>query len=81
MLAGHETTANTATWMLYELAKNPSIQGRMRSEIRVAKAKINARGDVDFVATDYDTMPYTTAVMKACLRVMMNFTPLNSSNF
>ena len=32
-LAGHETTANTVTWVLYELARHPDHQAKLRGEI------------------------------------------------
>ncbi|KAJ8585149.1 cytochrome P450 [Rhizopogon salebrosus TDB-379] len=68
LLAGHETTANTMTWGLLELAKHPEIQSRLRAEIRETEAAIHARGEVDFTMADFDAMPYTTAVMKEILR-------------
>jgi hypothetical protein len=49
---------------LFELAKHPEIQTRLRAEIRETEAAIHARGDVDFSIADFDSMPYTTAVMK-----------------
>ena len=33
LLAGHETTATTMNWGLMELANNPAVQDRLRSEI------------------------------------------------
>ncbi|KAI0715286.1 cytochrome P450 [Earliella scabrosa] len=36
-LAGHETTASTVSWLLWELAKNPDYQTRLRAEIRAAR--------------------------------------------
>ncbi len=33
MFAGHETTANTLTWCIYELSKNSEYQERIRQEI------------------------------------------------
>ncbi|KAJ8583434.1 cytochrome P450 [Rhizopogon salebrosus TDB-379] len=68
LFAGHETTSNTVTWALLELAKHPEIQSRLRAEIRETEAVIHARGDVDFTIADFDAMPYTTAVMKEVLR-------------
>jgi cytochrome P450 len=66
LFAGHETTSNTITWALLELAKQPEIQSRLRAEIRETEAAIHARGDADFTIADFDSMPYTTAVMKVC---------------
>ncbi len=34
MLAGHETTSLTLTWILYLLAKHPEIQSRARKEVK-----------------------------------------------
>jgi len=68
MVAGHETTANSLSWILLELARHPEIQCRLRSEIREVEAAIRARGDTQFTATDFDAMPYTTAVIKEGLR-------------
>ncbi|KAH7883347.1 cytochrome P450 [Phlebopus sp. FC_14] len=68
LFAGHETTSNTISWALLELAKQPAIQSRLRTEIRQAEAAIRARGDSQFTVADFDAMPYTTAVMKEVLR-------------
>lgn len=34
LVAGHETTAHTLSWTLFQLSKNPAIVGTMRDEIR-----------------------------------------------
>jgi cytochrome P450 len=64
LFAGHETTSNTVSWALLELARQPKIQSRLREEIWETEAAVHARGDVDFTSADFDAMPYTTAVMK-----------------
>ncbi|KAJ8585147.1 cytochrome P450 [Rhizopogon salebrosus TDB-379] len=68
LLAGHETTSSTITWALFEIARHPEIQSRLRAEIRETEAAIRARGDVDFTVADFDAMPYYTAFMKEVLR-------------
>lgn len=68
LFAGHETTSNTISWGLLELARQPKIQSRLRAEIWETEAAVHARGDMDFTIADFDAMPYTTAVMKEILR-------------
>lgn len=68
LFAGHETTSNTISWGLLELARQPEIQSRLRAEIWETEAAVHARGDMDFTIADFDAMPYTTAVMKEILR-------------
>jgi hypothetical protein len=57
-----ETTAKTITWALWELAKAPAIQSRLRSEIRATRAGAGA----ELSLADLDAMPYTLAVVKVC---------------
>ncbi|KDQ64165.1 hypothetical protein JAAARDRAFT_201556 [Jaapia argillacea MUCL 33604] len=68
MLAGHETTGNSLTWTLWELAKNPKIQARLRNEIRDTEVNIRQRGGSDFTLADIEGMPYLQAVLKESLR-------------
>jgi len=51
-------------WGLYELAKHPEVQARLREEIIETRNKIKARGETEFTTNDFDAMPYTIAVMK-----------------
>ncbi|KAI0829924.1 PAH-inducible cytochrome P450 monooxygenase PC-PAH 4 [Trametes gibbosa] len=67
-LAGHETTASTISFILYELAKNPDYQARMREEIKAARAQLLARGGVDFTTEDLDNMPVCLNAIKETLR-------------
>jgi len=68
MFAGHETTTRSLTFGLWELAKKPQIQHRLREEITETLEKVRARGDSDFNANDFDSMPYLLAVGKEILR-------------
>jgi len=51
-------------WVLYELARHPDVQKRLRKEIRDVERAVHARGHSDFTAADLDNMPYLTAVIK-----------------
>ncbi|KIJ55998.1 hypothetical protein M422DRAFT_138272, partial [Sphaerobolus stellatus SS14] len=67
-LAGHDTTATTTAWFLYELAKYPECQTRIREEIAAVKAAVAERGDTEPTIADLDGMEYTLAAMKETLR-------------
>ncbi|KAG9312011.1 cytochrome P450 [Chiua virens] len=62
LLAGHETTSNSLSWILLELARQDKIQAKLRAEIREVEAA------TQFTASNLDAMPYTTAVIKEGLR-------------
>ena len=64
MLAGHDTTANTMSWALFELAKHPDVQEKLRAEIRKKEDQIRARGKGNFSLSDLEAMPYVLAVIK-----------------
>lgn len=61
MLAGHETTANTINWIIYELCLQPQIQMRLRKEIH-EKEKLK-QGD-EWTWQELEGMPYLVAVIK-----------------
>ncbi|KIJ66688.1 hypothetical protein HYDPIDRAFT_108600 [Hydnomerulius pinastri MD-312] len=69
LVAGHDTTASSLTWMLYELSKHPEDQQRIRDEIKAARARAEARGDDDLIPSDYDAMTFTNAAFKEALRL------------
>ncbi|KAJ7754585.1 cytochrome P450 [Mycena metata] len=77
MQAGHETTANTMSWTLFELTQHLDIQTKLRAEIHATEHMIHERGDTEFTAADLDSMPYTIAVMKEVLR----FHPVSYNGF
>ncbi|KAG6907508.1 hypothetical protein DXG01_008652 [Tephrocybe rancida] len=68
ILAGHETTANTLSWMLLELSRHPEMQAKLREEIRSVEDAFHARGDSHYTSADLNSMPYLNAVMKETLR-------------
>jgi hypothetical protein len=64
ILAGHETTASTITWTLYELARHPEFQNKVREEIKATRAHAAQRGDDELSVADLDSMKYLLALMK-----------------
>jgi hypothetical protein len=52
------------TFALWELAKNRDAQDELRAEVIEAWGKVKERGDSEFVANDFDSMPYLVAVVK-----------------
>ncbi|THH17464.1 hypothetical protein EW146_g3349 [Bondarzewia mesenterica] len=68
LFAGHETTACTLTWLVYELAHHPEHQTRVREEVNAKRSKITSNGQKDFTATDLENLPFTNAVIKEALR-------------
>ncbi|KAK0463413.1 cytochrome P450 [Armillaria novae-zelandiae] len=64
-LAGHDTTATTTAWLLYELSCHPHIQAQIREEILQTRECCEG----DLTSSDYDSMPLLNAVIKETLRV------------
>lgn len=62
--AGHETTANTLTWYLWEVAKNQEFQDKLRAEIMAVRSQITARGETELTIDDLDSMTLLQAGMK-----------------
>ena len=46
------------------MAKHRDCQEKLRVEINETLAKVKARGDVDFTANDFESMPFLVAVTK-----------------
>ena len=64
-LAGHETTSSTLSFLLYELARHPEYQERMRQEIREARARVIARGGTELKPEDLDSLTQSVNAIKA----------------
>lgn len=65
MLAGHETTASTLTWLLYELCRHPEDQKRVRDELRELRQTLPA--GAEFTIANLETLTFTNAVIKVSL--------------
>ena len=63
LFAGHDTTANSLSWYLWEIAKHPESQERIRAEIIATRAK---NGGNELSTADLDSMAFTQATLKAC---------------
>ncbi|PBK89291.1 cytochrome P450 [Armillaria gallica] len=58
VVAGHETTSISLSWLLYELAEHPEHQSIIRAELKHSN--------------DYDSMPFLNAAIKESLRLHPN---------
>ncbi|KAL0063529.1 hypothetical protein AAF712_009524 [Marasmius tenuissimus] len=66
IFAGHETTASTLTWLLYEMAHNPEWQTKLIQEIQEVRDKTGNDGPL--AVKDLEVMPILNAVIKETLR-------------
>jgi len=54
-------TGSQVAFILWELAKNPESQTKLRAEL---EANVLAKGNIDFTAGELENMPYLNAVIK-----------------
>jgi cytochrome P450 len=64
--AGHETTATALQWAVYALCKNPSVQSRLRDEVRANLPSLDDQTPITAAAVD--NLPYLNAVCNEVLR-------------
>jgi cytochrome P450 len=64
VFAGHETTAETQTWLLHQLAHNPDIEARLLDEIET----VSPDGG-PLTVEDVERMPFTNHVISETLRL------------
>ncbi|KZV76310.1 cytochrome P450 [Peniophora sp. CONT] len=69
VLAGHDTTSSTLTFWLWELARHPEWQSRVRDEIRAVRRKLADRGDGGFSLADLEGMSAMQATLKEAMRL------------
>lgn len=62
MLAGHDTTATTLTYALWQLGHNPEMQDRVAAEV-------TAIGDRELTPDDVPRLTYTAQVLNESLRL------------
>ena len=62
--AGHDTTANTMTWFVYEMARNPSVQRKLQAELDEVIGTLG--GPLQY--TDLPKLPYLTRCVHETLR-------------
>ncbi|KAL0576901.1 hypothetical protein V5O48_005082 [Marasmius crinis-equi] len=66
IFAGHETTASTMNWVLYELSRNPKTQEQLFREIKDLREQTG--NDGAFSAQELESLVYLNAVIKETLR-------------
>jgi len=63
VLAGHESTACTLAWVLYELARRPEVRARLREEVS------QVAGEGRLTAEHVPQLDYTRRVMSEAMRI------------
>jgi hypothetical protein len=63
ILAGHETSATTLTWILLHLSRDTAMQQRLRDEIKEANAKAAAEGRSELTAEELTALPFMDALV------------------
>ena len=69
ILAGHDTTASSLTFWLWELSRHPEWQTRVRDEVRAVRRKLVDRGEAGFTLTDLEGMSVMHATLKEAMRL------------
>ncbi|ORY00332.1 cytochrome P450 [Basidiobolus meristosporus CBS 931.73] len=76
VMAGYETTATVMSWVLYELAKNPQYQDRIRAEVQQAFGDINQldiEQDLTIIEKVLNSpdihLPFVNAIIQESLRI------------
>ncbi|XP_071803202.1 cytochrome P450 4F4-like isoform X2 [Asterias amurensis] len=70
LFGGHDTTASTLTWVLYELARHPEHQAKVREEVDEI---LDGRDSDRITSKDMIQMEYMSLVIKEAIRM---YTPV-----
>ena len=65
--AGHDTTANTLTWLIYELGKNNDTMTKLQKEVDNFWLDIKDQDNITF--EDFKKLPYMTRCIMEILRL------------
>ena len=68
LFAGHDTTAHTMTWLTYEMAKNPSLQRRLQTEVDELFDGLEREGR-EMTYDDCVRLPFMTKCIMETLRL------------
>jgi len=68
-------------YALWELARRPEIQDRLREEVTETYEASRARGDEDFTSEDIDKMSFTNAVVKVSQPPRLNSKKASSDGY
>ena len=68
LFAGHETTAHTLAWCLYELARHPAQQARVRAAIRAQAASLR-RPPAQWTFREFHKVTLVTQAVRETLRL------------
>ncbi|ORY84134.1 cytochrome P450 [Leucosporidium creatinivorum] len=69
LLAGNDTSSLTLIWTLSYLARNPTAQARLRTEIRDARRSAIAEGRDELSHDDLESLSFLDAVVRETLRL------------
>jgi cytochrome P450 len=67
-LAGHDTTAATMSWCLYELARNPAHMEKAQAEVDAFFTQIEKEGRDGMTYKDFHSLTFLTKCMNETLR-------------
>lgn len=67
--AGHDTTANTLTWLIFELCRNPKYYNRFQEEVDNFWMKKSTMSSTEIEYNDFKTLPFITCCIMETLRL------------